>query len=114
MGADVNWYRTDMTGHAPYAVSVAIAAVIGGAGFPMAVLAWRRFRGAPFGDALAPLPWFMLLLAVYHPILLALPAGYGAALVLESLAFALLALFSLQMVRVHRRLSRMPGPGGRS
>lgn len=108
------WYRTNMTGHPPYEVSVALAAVVGGAGLPVAVLAWRRFRGAPFGDALAPLPWFMLLLAVYHPILLVLPSRYEAALVLESVAFALLALFSLQMVRVHRRLSRVPGPGGRS
>lgn len=101
-----------MTGHPPYQLSVAFAAVVGAAGFPLAVLAWRRFRGTPFGGALAPIPGFMLLLAVYHPVLLVLPARYQAALVLESLAFALLAVFALQMVRVHRRLSRAP-PAGR-
>lgn len=100
-----------MTGHPPYQLSVAFAAVVGAAGLPLAVLAWRRFRGTPFGNALAPLPWFMLLLAVYHPVLLVLPSRYRAALVLESLAFALLAVFSLQMVRVHRRLSRSPAAG---
>lgn len=100
-----------MTGHPAYQLSVAFASIVGGAGLPLAILAWRRFRGAPFGGALAPLPWFMLLLAVYHPILLVLPSQYEAALVLESLAFALLAVFSLQMVRVHRRLSRTPGGG---
>lgn len=100
-----------MTGHPPYQLSVAFASVVGGAGLPLAILAWRRFRGAPFGGALAPLPWFMLLLVVYHPILIVIPAQYEAALVIESLAFGLLAVFSLQMVRVHRRLSRTPGGG---
>lgn len=103
-----------MAGHPPYQLTVIAAAIVGAAGFPLAVLAWRRFRGAPFGGALAALPWFMLLLAVYHPILLLLPSRYGEALLLESLAFALLAVFSLQMVRVHRRLSRTPGVGRRT
>lgn len=86
--------------------------MIGAAGLPLAVLAWRRFRGTPFGDALIPLPWFLLLLAVYHPVLLVLPARFEAALLLESMAFALVAVFSLQMVRVHRRLSRSPSARG--
>lgn len=103
-----------MTAHAPYELSVVVAALVGAAGLPVAVLAWQRFRGAPFGDALAPIPWFMLLLAVYHPLLLVAPAQLQAALLLESLAFALLVVFSVQMVRVHRRLSRSPGAGGRA
>lgn len=69
-----------MSGHPPQQLSVAFGAVVGAAGFPLA--------------------------------LLVLSASYQAALVLESLAFALLTVFAILMVRVHRRLSRAP-PAGR-
>jgi len=91
-----------------YQLGVIAAALVGGAGIPVSVLAWRRFRGTPFGRALAPLPWFTLLLTVYHPILLVWPQFLAWAELLEALAFVLLAAFSVQMVRVHRRLSRRP------
>lgn len=89
-----------------YEVSVLFAALVGAAGLPVSVLAWRQFRGAPFGRVLAVLPVFMLLFAVYHSLLLVFPSMVDAALLLEGAAFGLLVVFGALAVRLHYRMSR--------
>ncbi len=94
-----------MTGTHTYQVGVIFASLAGAMGFPLAVLAWRRFRGTPFGRMLAVLPPFMLVVALYHPILLLYPDRLESALLIETLGFALLVVFAALAIRVHRRMS---------
>lgn len=89
-------------------LSLVFATVTGAAGFVLSLAAWRLFRGSPFGRSLAVLPAFMLLLAVYHPILLLFPGQLEVGMALESAAFALLVVFAALTIRQHRRLSRQP------
>lgn len=102
--------RSHMTQHPPYQVSVMFASLVGAAGFVLAVQAWTKFRRTPFGRVLAVLPVFMLIIALYHPILLIFPAYLEVALLIESAGFALLVVFVGLMLRVHRRMS--PRGGG--
>lgn len=88
-----------------FRVTTTLAVMTGAAGFTLAVLAWRRFRGAPFGRALAVLPVFMLSFTVYHAMLLALP-GMMQAVYIEISAFLLLVVFAVEMLRLHYRMSR--------
>lgn len=89
-------------------LSLVFATATGAAGFALSLVAYSQFRGSPFGRSLAVLPAFMLLLAVYHPILLVFPEHLALGLALESTAFALLAVFAGLSIRQHRRLSRQP------
>lgn len=97
-----------MTQHPPFQLSVLFASLVGAAGFVLALQAWTKFRGTPFGRALAVLPVVMLFVAIYHPILLVFPAFTELALLLESAGFALVVVFVALMLRLHRRMS----PGG--
>jgi len=91
-----------------FRLSVFLAVAAGSAGLVTAVFAWRSFRGAPFGRALAVLGVFMATFTVYH-------AGIGlsdgvpvAVLAVESLAFALVAIHVGLMVRLHRQRLHSP------
>lgn len=95
-----------MAGDTGYQLSVAFASLTGAAGFPLALLAWRKFRGTPFGNVMAVLPVFTLVVTVYHPMLLVFPDHLTTALLVEAGGFALLVVFAAAMVRVHRRMSR--------
>lgn len=95
-----------MAGGLLYELSVVFATVAPAAGLPLSVVAWRRFRGSPFGRALALLPVILLGLTVYHAAILVLDGGELYEVVLESGAFALLVVFVALVVRQHRRLSR--------
>lgn len=92
-----------------YDASVMYAALVGAAGLVLSLLAWRLFRGSPFGRSMLLLAAFMLMLAIYHPLLLLYPGHVPTVLLLESLAFALAAAFGLLTVRQHYRLSRRGG-----
>lgn len=98
-----------MAASGSYQLGVMFASLTGAAGLPLSVLAWRKFRGTPFGRVLAILPVFMLVVAVYHPIMLVYPEHLTVALLVESAGFGLLVVFAAAMIRVHRRMS----PGGR-
>lgn len=98
-----------MTGVPLYEASVLFAALVGAAGLALSLLAWLPFRGSPFGRAILLLAGFMLLLAVYHPVMLLFPAHTVSAMVLESVAFALLAAFGVVTARQHYRMSRRGG-----
>jgi uncharacterized protein (DUF58 family) len=92
-------------------LSLVFATVTGAAGFALSLVAWRLFRGSPFGRALGILPVFMLLVTVYHPVLLLFPSRVELELALESVAFVLLVVFAALSIRQHRRLSRRPRSG---
>lgn len=81
------------------------ASLVGTAGFVLALQAWTKFRGTPFGRVLGLLPVFMVTLAVYHPILVLFPGYTEIALLLEAAGFALLLMFVGLSLRVHRRMS---------
>lgn len=97
-----------MAQHSVYHVSVIFASLVGAAGFVLGLQAWTIFRGSPFGRVLAILPVFMLIIALYHPILLLLPGYAEIALLIETLGFALLVVFVGLMLRLHHQMS----PGG--
>lgn len=101
-----------MTGTHTYQVGVIFASLVGAAGFPLAVLAWYRFRGTPFGRTLAVLPVFMLIVALYHPILLLYPDRLESALLVETAGFALLVVFAGLAIRVHHRMRGGVRSGG--
>lgn len=94
-----------MTGHVLYQITVMFASMVGAAGFVLGLLAWTKFRGSPFGRVLGIIPIFMLILAVYHPLLILVPEYTEIALLMESLGFALLVVFVGLMIRIHRRMS---------
>ncbi len=98
-----------MTGHLLYQITVMFASLVGAAGFVLGILTWTKFRGSPFGRVLGIIPIFMLIIAVYHPILILLPAYTEIALLMESLGFALLVVFIALMIRIHRRMSSASG-----
>lgn len=81
------------------------ASLVGAAGFVLGLLAWTKFRGSSFGRILAIIPLFILILAVYHPILILFPAYTEIALLMETLGFSLLVVFVGLMIRIHRRMS---------
>lgn len=89
-------------------LSIVLAVVAGTVGSVLAVQAWRQFRGAPFGRALAVLPAFMVLFTLFHAVLLVVPDAPAAVEVIESAAFVLLVVFMALMVRLHFRMSRSP------
>lgn len=95
-----------MTQHPPFQLSVMFASLVGAGGFVLAVQAWNRFRGTPFGNALRVLPVFMLIIAVYHPLLVVFPEHLEVALLAESAAFASLVVFAVLMLRIHWRMGR--------
>lgn len=94
-----------MTGQASYHLSVMLASLAGAAGFVLAMQAWTKFRGSPFGRALSIIPVFMGIVAIYHPILLLFPDAVDVALLVESLGFWLLVLFVGMMIRLHWQMS---------
>ena len=87
-------------------LSIVLAVVAGTVGSVLAVQAWRRFRGAPFGRALAVLPAFMVLFTLFHAVLIVAPDAPGTVEAIESVAFVLLVVFMALMVRLHFRMSR--------
>lgn len=89
-----------------YRLSVTAAAVVGASGFVLALLVRRRFEDAPFGRALAVLPPLMFSFSLYHVLLIAAPGLHEVAELFEVVAFLLLALFVVLMIRVHARMSR--------
>lgn len=91
--------------HPPYQVAVTFASLVGAAGFVLALQAWLKFRGSPFGRLLSILPVFMLVLAVYHPLLVIYPEYTEMALLVETGGFALLVVFVALAIRLHRRMS---------
>lgn len=94
-----------MTQHPPYQLSVLFASLVGAAGIVVGVQAWLKFRGSPFGRLLAILPVFMLVIALYHPILIVFPEYLEFALLMETAGFALLVVFVARAIRMHRRMS---------
>lgn len=94
-----------MTQHPPYQLSVLFVSLVGAAGFVLALQAWTKFRGTPFGRVLSILPVFMFVLAVYHPILVVFPDYLEVALLIESAGFASLVVFVVLMLRLHHRMS---------
>jgi hypothetical protein len=93
-------------------LSIVLAVVAGTAGTVLAVQAWRRFRGAPFGRALALLSPFMVLFTLFHAVLIVAPDAPATVEVIESAAFVLLVAFMVSMVRLHFRMSRSPAGAG--
>lgn len=92
-----------------FRLSTLFAVCTGTAGFVLAVLAWKRYRGAPFGRGLAVLVPFMAAFTTYHALLLAVPELPLLVLGIESLAFALVVVFAGVMVRLHyQRLRTRP------
>lgn len=89
--------------------SMMFASLVGAAGFTLSLLAWRLFAGSPFGRAILLLAGFMLMLAVYHPLLILYPERATTVLLLESFAFALVATFGVLTAHQHYRLSRRGG-----
>ncbi|PSQ09549.1 hypothetical protein BRC93_12495 [Halobacteriales archaeon QS_5_70_15] len=89
-------------------LGIVIAVSTGGAGFVLAVLTWLSFRGAPFGDALVVLILFMGAFTVYHASLAVWGEVPTYVLAVESLTFALVAVFMGLMVRIHYRYLRVP------
>lgn len=98
-----------MVQHPPYQLSAIFASLVGAAGVVLALQAWTKFRGTPFGAVLGVLPVFMLILAVYHPILVVFPQYTELALLMESVGFLLLVVFVALMIRLHRRMSPRGG-----
>ncbi|MFB6269452.1 MAG: hypothetical protein ABEH83_05875 [Halobacterium sp.] len=94
-----------MTAHPPYQLSALFASLVGAAGFVLAVQAWLRFRGSPFGRLLSVLPAFMAVLALYHPFLIVYPELTSVALLVETGGFALLVVFATYAIVLHRRMS---------
>ena len=82
------------------------AVCTGSIGFVLAVLAWKSFRGAPFGRGLAILIPYTAAFTVYHALLLAVPDLPLVALTVESLAFVLVLFFVGYMARLHVRRLR--------
>lgn len=81
-------------------------------------LAWRQFRGTPFGQLLFIIPVVYAGFVGFHAFILISGAGHGAAgdgmtamNVFETLAFAGLAVFTLQAVRLHGKMSRRSSGG---
>lgn len=91
-----------------FRLSVLFAVSAGSAGFVLTVIAWQLFKGAPFGRVLAILIPFMAAFTIYHALLLAAPTLPLLALIIESLAFALVVVFVGFMVRLHYRRLRKP------
>lgn len=99
-----------MTQHPPYQATVTFASLVGAAGFVLALQAWLKFRGSPFGRLLSILPLFMLVLALYHPVLVLFPEFVALALLAEAGGFGLLVVFVAYAIHLHRRMSA--GVGG--
>lgn len=91
-----------------FRLSTLFAVCTGSVGFVLAVLAWKAFRGAPFGRGLAILVPFMAAFTLYHALLLAVPDLPLLALTIESVAFVLVLVFVGFMVRLHYRRLRTP------
>lgn len=89
-------------------LSATLAVITGSAGFVLAILAWKLFHGAPFGRALAILIPYMAAFTVYHALLVIVPDLSLLALVIESLAFALIVVFVGFMIRLHYQRLRKP------
>lgn len=86
-------------------LSLIFATLVGAAGFVLAILAWLKFRGSPFGRILAILPAFMAIVAIYHPIMLLFPEYTEYALIAEGFGFVLVVIFVLLMVNLHRNMA---------
>ena len=88
----------------------------------MGFLAWRQFRGTPFGRLLFIVPVVYVGFVGFHAFTVVSGVGHGAGggapegvstamNLFESLAFAGLALFTLQAIRLHGKMSRRSGGG---
>lgn len=83
----------------------------------LGLLAWRQFRGTPFGLLVSIIPVVYAGFVGFHAFLLISGMGHGAhggdqlsvVNVFETLAFAGLAVFTLQAVRLHGKMSRRSG-----
>lgn len=91
-----------------FRLSTVLAVSTGSVGFVLAVLAWRTFKGAPFGRGLAILIPFMAAFTIYHALLLADPNLPLLVLTIETFAFALVVVFVGYMARLHYRRLRKP------
>jgi len=94
-----------VTSGLPYLASATFASLVGAAGFVLAVQAWLKFHGSPFGRLLSILPVFMAVLALYHPVLVVAPAYTELALLTETGGFALLVVFAAYAIVLHRRMA---------
>lgn len=95
-------------GDVVFRLSTLLAVSTGTAGFVLAVLAWKTFRGAPFGRGLAILIPFMASFTIYHALLLVVPTLPLLTLTIESLAFVFVVIFVGYMARLHYRRLRVP------
>lgn len=84
----------------------------------LGLLAWRQFRGTPFGRLLFIIPVVYAGFVGFHAFLLVSGMAHGPGAgahgggqlstvnVFETLAFVGLAVFTLQAVRLHGKMSR--------
>lgn len=83
----------------------------------LGLLAWRQFRGTPFGRLVFIIQVVYAGFVGFHAFLLVSGLGLGAhggaqfsaVNVFETLAFVGLAVFTLQAVRLHGKMSRRSG-----
>lgn len=99
-----------------------VLSVVGGtvAG-TLGLLAWLQFRGTPFGRLVSIIPVVYAGFVGFHAFLLISGMGHGSGHgahggaelsvvnVFETLAFLGLALFTIQAVRLHGKMSRRSG-----
>lgn len=83
----------------------------------LGVLAWKQFHGTPFGRLLRILPVVYAGFVGFHAFLLITGIGHGGmggsgvstVEIFETLAFLGLAVFTLQAIRLHAKMSRRSG-----
>ena len=85
-------------------LSIALVTVTGTAAFVLGLLAWRRFRGAPFGTGVAIVVTFCGGFTAYHMVLLVAPELHHVVAPLKTASFLLLVGFVWSMIRTHRRM----------
>lgn len=94
-------------------VGVALSVVAGTVACTLGVLAWRPFRGTPFGRLLAIIPVVYALFVGFHTVIVVAGAGHSGSpwtvAILETLAFGGLAVFTVYAVRLHGKMSRRSG-----
>lgn len=100
---------------------VVLSLVAGTVAGTLGLLAWWQFRGTPFGRLVSIVPVVYAGFIGFHAFLLVSGQGHGpghsphggaqlsAVNVFETLAFAGLAVFTLQAIRLHGRMSRRSG-----
>lgn len=93
-----------MSESALFRLSIALVVVAGTAGFTLGSLAWRQFRGAPFGHGLFIVVVFCAGFTSYHVTLLVAPELHRVIAPLKTASFLALVGFVWSMLRMHRRM----------